>query len=62
MAPAAINNDIPPSIGTQGGGQQVGPPGGGGGWAIQIDVIPKMKILIMINLIRIMLKLSNVNI
>lgn len=31
MAPAAINNEIPPSIGTHGGGQQPGPPGGGGG-------------------------------
>ncbi len=54
MAPAAINKDIPPSIGTQGGGQQPGPPpGGGGGWPMQIDVIPKMKILNMINLMRI---------
>jgi len=34
MAPAAISNDIPPSIGMQGGGQHPGvspPPGGGGG-------------------------------
>ena len=34
--PAAIRKLIPPSIGTQGGGQHdgeaVAPPGGGGGW------------------------------
>lgn len=28
IAPAAINNEMPPSIGTHGGGQQSGPPGG----------------------------------
>ncbi|MBA2611528.1 MAG: hypothetical protein H0U95_06130 [Bacteroidetes bacterium] len=32
-APAAIKNVMPPSIGTQGGGQQPGEPDGGGGGA-----------------------------
>jgi hypothetical protein len=32
-APAAISNDIPPSIGIKGGGQHPGPPDGGGGAA-----------------------------
>lgn len=36
---------MPPSIGTQGGGQQSGTPplGGGGGKAIQSEVKPTMK-------------------
>lgn len=33
MAPAAINKEMPPSIGIQGGGQHVGSTGGGGGGA-----------------------------
>ena len=45
MAPAAINNEIPPSIGIQGGGQQPGPPGGGGGPAKQHVVKQIMKII-----------------
>lgn len=42
MAPAAINKEIPPSIGIQGGGQQPGlPPGGfGGGIDMQIAANP----------------------
>ncbi len=46
MAPAAISKDMPPSIGTQGGGQQPGSSvgGGGGGKASETAVIPKIKI------------------
>jgi hypothetical protein len=49
MAPAAINKDIPPSIGIHGGGQHPGtspPPGGGGGGgkATHILPMPIMKI------------------
>ena len=46
-APAAINKEIPPSIGIHGGGQQCGPPDGGGGGpaAIQYDVSAKVKII-----------------
>ena len=39
-APAAISNDIPPSIGTHGGGQHPGPPDGGGGAAKHNELKP----------------------
>ena len=37
-APAAIKIEIPPSIGTHGGGQHLGPPAGGGGGAAILNV------------------------
>jgi len=45
MTPAAISNEIPPSIGIQGGGQQIGlpPPPGGGGPAKQETDVAKIK-------------------
>lgn len=43
-APAAISSDIPPSIGTQGGGQHPGPPEGGGGAAKTNEPKPIIKI------------------
>ena len=55
MAPAAINKEIPPSIGTQGGGQHPGLPGGGGGPAKQNVVKQIKKIIKNINLIFIFL-------
>jgi hypothetical protein len=42
-APAAISKDIPPSIGTHGGGQHPGPPEGGGGAAKQNELKPIKK-------------------
>jgi hypothetical protein len=53
IAPAAINKDIPPSIGTHGGGQQSGvlPEGGGGGNATQSVVKPTAKSNINKNLV-----------
>lgn len=62
MAPAAINKDIPPSIGTQGGGQHPGLVGGGGGPAKHITVKPMVKINNNINLVFISRKLSGINI
>jgi hypothetical protein len=48
MAPAAMSSVIPPSMGTQGGGQHPGssPPsggGGGGGKASPKEAIPSTK-------------------
>ena len=54
MAPAAINNEIPPSIGIHGGGQQPGLPlggGGGGGSAMHSDLTPKNSTIIIKNLL-----------
>jgi hypothetical protein len=65
MAPAAINKDIPPSIGMHGGGQQVGPPpggGGGGGNAMHNDPNPNKKITKYIYLMFIIEKLMSVKV
>ena len=42
--PAAINMDIPPSIGIQGGGQHAAPPVGGGGGGAEKHEIQVLKI------------------
>ena len=65
MAPAAINKDMPPSIGIQGGGQHPGTPpagGGGGGPAKHMAVKPNVNINNNINLVVISCKLSAINV
>jgi hypothetical protein len=59
-----MSNDMPPSIGTQGGGQQSGvlPEGGGGGNAIQSVVKPTVKSNINKNLVFIFRLIMDVNI
>ena len=42
-APAAISNEIPPSIGMHGGGQHPGPPDGGGGAAKHNELKPIIR-------------------
>lgn len=44
-----MSNDIPPSIGTHGGGQHPGPPEGGGGAAKHNELKPIKKTADKIN-------------
>lgn len=56
-APAAINNDNPPSIGIHGGGQHLGlpPAGGGGGAENKQEQLKKIVKMVVVNRICILL-------